>query len=71
MPESTSIPPSLASARMSVPQIAVRLDIGRTAVYKMLEQGILPGIRVGHRWIITHYAYEQWERTCGMHNVAA
>jgi hypothetical protein len=32
----------------------------------MLEQGILPGIRLGRRWIITRHAYEQWERTCGM-----
>jgi hypothetical protein len=34
-------------------------------VYGMLEQGILPGIRLGRRWIITRHAYEQWERTCG------
>jgi excisionase family DNA binding protein len=51
---------------MSVPQIAQRLDIGRLAVYAMLEQGIIPGIRLGHRWIITRHAYEQWERTCGL-----
>ncbi len=71
MPESASISPSVASARMSVPQIAARLNVGRLAVYKMLEQGILPGVRVGRRWIVTHYAYEQSERTCGMQNVAA
>jgi excisionase family DNA binding protein len=51
---------------MSVPEIARRLEIGRLAVYTMLEQGILPGIRLGRRWIITRHAYEQWERTCGM-----
>jgi excisionase family DNA binding protein len=50
---------------MSVEQIARRLDIGRLAVYTMLEQGIMPGIRLGRRWIITRHAYEQWERTCG------
>jgi len=49
-----------------VPEIARRLDIGRLAVYAMLEQGIIPGIRLGRRWIITHHAYGQWERTCGM-----
>jgi hypothetical protein len=32
----------------------------------MLEQGIIPGIRLGRRWIITRHAYEQWERTSGM-----
>ncbi|HWQ54655.1 MAG TPA: excisionase family DNA-binding protein [Bryobacteraceae bacterium] len=51
--------------RMSVPEIARRLNIGRLAVYAMLEKGILPGIRVGRRWIVTRHAYEQWERTCG------
>jgi excisionase family DNA binding protein len=52
--------------RMSVEEIARRLDVGRLAVYAMLEQGILPGIRLGRRWIITRHAYEQWERTCGV-----
>jgi excisionase family DNA binding protein len=53
------------SARLTVPEIAHRLGIGRIAVYAMLEQGIFPGIRLGRRWIITRHAYEQWERTCG------
>ena len=54
------------SARISVPEIAKRLAIGRLAVYAMLEQRILPGLRLGRRWIITRHAYDQWERTCGM-----
>ena len=54
------------SSRVSVPEIAERLDLGRMAVYALLEQGIMPGIRLGRRWIITRQAYEQWERTCGM-----
>lgn len=58
-------PATTISNRMSVPEIARRLDIGRLAVYAMLEQGIIPGIRLGHRWIITRCAYDQWERTCG------
>ena len=53
------------NARISVDEIARRLDVGRLAVYTMLEQGILPGIRLGRRWIITRHAYEQWEHTCG------
>lgn len=52
--------------RLTVPEIAGRLRIGRLAVYAMLVQGIIPGIRLGRRWIITRHAYEQWERTCGM-----
>jgi excisionase family DNA binding protein len=53
------------TGRLSVPEIARRLDIGRLAVYTMLEQGLLPGLRVGRRWIITRQAYEEWERSCG------
>jgi len=51
--------------RISIPEIAARLEIGRLAVYDMLERGIIPGVRLGRRWIITRYSYEQWERTCG------
>jgi len=58
--------PEQQRSRMSVPEIAGRLNIGRLAVYSMLEQGIMPGIRLGRRWIVTRHAYEQWERTCGM-----
>src|SRR5689334_10819586 len=54
------------SSRMSVPEIAERLSIGRLAVYSMLEQGIIPAIRLGRRWIVTRHAYEQWECTCGV-----
>ena len=54
------------SARVTVEEIARRLDIGRLAVYTMLEQGLLPGIRLGRRWIVTRHSYEQWECTCGM-----
>jgi len=53
------------SNRMSIPEIARRLDIGRLAVYAMLEQGLLPGIRLGRRWIVTRSAVEAWEKTCG------
>jgi excisionase family DNA binding protein len=56
------------NARLTVEQIAKRLQIGRPAVYAMLEQGVLPGIRIGRRWLITRHAYEAWERTCGTAN---
>jgi len=54
------------NGRITVPEIARRLSIGRLAVYALLDQGILPGIRLGRRWIVTRHAYELWERTCGM-----
>jgi len=54
------------SSRISVLEIARRLNIGRLAVYSMLEQGIIPGVRLGRRWIITRQAYLTWESTCGV-----
>lgn len=53
------------SARIKVDEIAKRLDIGKLAVYRMLEGGQMPGIRVGRNWLVTRHAYEQWERNCG------
>jgi hypothetical protein len=34
-------------------------------VYGMLERGIIPGIQIGKRWLVTRYAYTEWEKTCG------
>jgi len=53
-------------ARMTVDEIARRLAIGRVAVYRMLEEGLLPGIRLGRRWIVTRAAFESWEQSCGL-----
>jgi excisionase family DNA binding protein len=55
-----------ARNRIAVPEIAQRLGIGRLSVYTMLERGIIPGVRLGRRWIVTQPAYEEWERTCGL-----
>ena len=57
--------PGRRGNRMSVEEITRRLNIGRLAVYSMLEQGIIPAVRLGRRWIITRQAYLAWERTCG------
>jgi len=50
---------------MTIPEIAARLSIGRDSVYLMLERGTIPGVRLNRKWIITRYAFEQWEKTCG------
>jgi excisionase family DNA binding protein len=50
---------------MTPKEVAQRLHIGPRAVYDMLERGLLPGIRVRKRWLITRHAYEEWEKTCG------
>jgi excisionase family DNA binding protein len=54
------------TGRITVDEIARRLHLGRLAIYRMLEQGLLPGVRVGRRWIITQRSFQEWERTCGM-----
>ena len=56
----------LPNSRISALEIARRLNVGRLAVYSMLEQGIIPGVRLGRRWIITRHAYLAWERTCSL-----
>lgn len=61
MPDRTVNEPS---GRITV-GIALRLNIGRMAVYTVLERRIMPGIRLRRRWIITRHAYEQWGGTRG------
>ena len=63
---SEKVAPDDMISRMSIPEIARGLAVGRIAVYTMLEQGIIPAIRLGRRWIVTRHAFENWERTCGM-----
>ena len=53
------------STRISIPEIASRLNVCRDTVYSMLEAGQLPGIRIGRRWLVTRPAYEAWEKSCG------
>ena len=65
-PTLADVKPKRRSNRIPVTEIAWRLQIGRLAVYSLLEQGLMPGIRLGRRWIVTRHAYEQWERSCGM-----
>jgi excisionase family DNA binding protein len=53
------------NSRISVAEIALRLSVGRLTVYKLLENGVIPSIRFGHRYLVTRRAYEAWEQTCG------
>jgi excisionase family DNA binding protein len=56
-------------ARITVDEIAHRLSLGRIAIYELLQRGEIPAIRLGRRWIITRYAYDAWEHTCGRNGV--
>jgi excisionase family DNA binding protein len=66
LPEFSDEPRVEPSGRVTVEEIAAHLNIGRLAVYALLERRIIPAVRVGRRWIITRRAYLHWERTCGM-----
>jgi excisionase family DNA binding protein len=57
--------PAHKTGRISVLEMAARLSIGRSAVYKLLELHIIPGVRLGRQWIVTRAAFDEWERTCG------
>jgi excisionase family DNA binding protein len=51
---------------MTIAEIAGRLAIGEMAVYRMLDEKIIPAVRVGKRWLVTRKAFEKWEETCGL-----
>jgi excisionase family DNA binding protein len=53
-------------SRMTVNEIARRLAIGEMAVYRMLDEKIIPAVRVGKRWVVTRQAFEKWEGSCGI-----
>ena len=65
LPQDDIANPSVPSY-IRVPEIAQRLGVGRLTVYAMLEAGVIPGIPFGRRWIVTRYAFLQWERSCGV-----
>lgn len=62
---------SNGSARIQVPEICHRLALGRQAVYGLLERNVIPSIRVGKRWVIARWAYENWEKDFGKCNTPA
>jgi excisionase family DNA binding protein len=53
------------NGRITVDEIAKRLAIGRKSVYELLEKRVLPGIRLGRRWLVTRSSYEKWEQRGG------
>jgi excisionase family DNA binding protein len=58
-------------ARIQVAEICKRLQLGERAVYGLLEAKMIPAIRIGHRWVIARYAYEEWEKYFGQRNAPA
>jgi excisionase family DNA binding protein len=54
--------------RNPVDELAEKLGLSRSTMYEYLNKGIIPGVRIGHRWIlpdgvedrIKARAYENW-----------
>lgn len=54
-----------ASKRITVEEIMERLGVCNATVYDLLKRGEIPSLRLNRVYIISRYAYEQWERTFG------
>jgi len=50
---------------ITIPEIAVRLDVCEETVYDLCKRHIIPSIRPGRRFIISRTAYQKWEATIG------
>jgi excisionase family DNA binding protein len=46
----------------TIKELADRLRVHPTTIYRLLRQGRLPGFRVGSNWRFDQAAIEQWER---------
>jgi excisionase family DNA binding protein len=49
----------------SVDQLASEIGLSRQLTYEGLRKGIIPGIRVGKRWVLPRAAIAVWLRTAG------
>lgn len=54
------LPPVLTPA-----DIAKLLHVGQSRVYEMLNQGIMPGLKLGRRWRVSTRKFFEWLETAG------
>lgn len=47
-------------------EVAERLPISRSGVYKLLKTGEIPRKRIGKKYVIPRGAFEKWLATCDM-----
>jgi excisionase family DNA binding protein len=54
-------------ATMSIDEIARTLKIGRLKAYRLLEAGVIPGVRLGSRtrWLVSRCAFTKWLESAG------
>jgi excisionase family DNA binding protein len=48
-----------ASDMITVDDLAVRLGIGRNQAYEAVQQGKIPALRFGRRWLIPKAAFDR------------
>ena len=57
------------TARITIKEITERLCISKTAVYDMLNAGMIPAVRLpsakAGKWIVSREAYMRWEGQIG------
>jgi excisionase family DNA binding protein len=49
----------LASDMVTVDDVAARLGIGRNQAYEAVQQGKIPALRFGRRWLIPRAAFDR------------
>jgi excisionase family DNA binding protein len=45
---------------LRVPELSERLDLSKATVYRMLQSGRLPGLRIAGSWRVPVAALERW-----------
>src|SRR5687767_6114864 len=40
--------------------LAEKLGIDRNTVYRMLQEGVIPGVQIGRKWLISELRVEAW-----------
>ena len=55
----------MSETRMTVPEVAAYLGVGRTTVQRMLRAGTIPNVRVGKLFLISREAFERWWAAAG------
>jgi excisionase family DNA binding protein len=53
----------------TVSQVARMLNLNLGTVYQLLRGGVIPGKRLGRRWVISRKRFHQWLDDCGQEEV--
>ena len=54
------MPPETHPSILTVDELAAYLKVPKSTVYKMAQQGKLPGQKVGRHWRFQRQAIDQW-----------